>query len=45
MLRMLIYLVIPVTIVLGFCQSVASLTRRARMIGAGEPGGSGGCVD
>ena len=26
-LRMLIYLVLPVTIVLGFCQSVAALTR------------------
>ena len=43
-LKMLIYLVMPVTIVLGFLQSVASLTKQNTTETAGDLGRGRGCA-
>ena len=43
-LRILIYLMLPVTLVLGFLQSVTALDQGALRRNPGDPGGSGGCA-
>ena len=45
LLRGLIYLIMPVTLVLGFCQSVVVADPRARRGSAGDLGRGGGCSD
>ena len=44
-LRILIYLVLPVTLVLGFLHSVTALTKEHADEHARDPGGSGRCPD